>query len=123
VKKFKPDGWPTVTPRIITRDVAGLVRFLKAVFDARGEDRDGVPAEMQIGDSIVMISDVGGEREAMPAFLYVYVEDADRTYRRAVAAGATSIEAPIDMPYGDRRAMVRDAWGNLWKIATRQEGG
>jgi len=123
VKKFKPDGWPTVTPRIITGDVAGLVRFLKAVFDARGEDRDGVPAEMQIGDSIVMISDGGGEREAMPAFLYVYVEDADRTYRRAVAAGANSIEAPIDMPYGDRRAMVRDAWGNLWQIATRQEGG
>jgi len=123
VKKFKPDGWPTVTPRIITRDVAGLVGFLKAVFDARGEDRAGVPAEMQIGGSIVMISDGDGQREAMPAFLYVYVEDADRTYRRAVAAGATSIEAPIDMPYGDRRAMVRDAWGNLWQIATRQEGG
>ena len=112
-----------MTPRIITGDVAGLVGFLKAVFDAHGEDRDGVPAEMQIGDSIVMISDGGGEREAMPAFLYVYVEDADRTYRRAVAAGANSIEAPIDMPYGDRRAMVRDAWGNLWQIATRQEGG
>jgi PhnB protein len=76
---------------------------------------------MQIGESIVMVSDGGGQREAMPAFLYVYVEDADRTYRRAVTAGATSIEEPIDMPYGDRRAMVRDAWGNLWQIATRQE--
>jgi uncharacterized glyoxalase superfamily protein PhnB len=121
MKKFKPDGWPTVTPRIVTSDVAGLVEFLKVVFEAHGEDRDGAPAEMQIGDSIVMVSDGGGQREAMPAFLYVYVEDADRTYRRAVAAGATSIEAPIDTPYGDRRAMVRDAWGNLWQIATRRE--
>jgi uncharacterized glyoxalase superfamily protein PhnB len=57
----------------------------------------------------------------MPAFLYVYVEDADRTYWRALAAGATSIEEPIDMPYGGRRAMVRGAWGNLWQIATRHE--
>ena len=121
MKKFKPDGWPTVTPRIVTSDVAGLVEFLKTVFDARGEVRADVPAEVQIGGSILMVSDGGGQREAMPAFLYVYVEDADRTYRRAVAAGATSIEEPIDMPYGDRRAMVRDAWGNLWQIATRQE--
>jgi len=123
MKKFKPDGWPTVTPRIVTRDVAGLVEFLKAVFDARGKERDGAPAEMQIGDSIVMVSDGGGQREAMPAFLYVYVDDVDRTYRRAVAAGATSLEAPADMPYGDRRAMVRDAWGNLWQVATRDAVG
>jgi PhnB protein len=121
MKKFKPDGRPTVLPRIVTGDVAGLVRFLEAVFDARGAVRGGAPAEMQMGESIVMVSDGGGQREAMPAFLYVYVEDADRTYRRAVTAGATSIEEPIDMPYGDRRAMVRDAWGNLWQIATRQE--
>src|SRR5262249_28047148 len=113
---------PTVLPRIVTGDVAGLVGFLETVFDARGGgDQAGGPAEMQIGDSIVMVSDGGGQREAMPAFLYGYVEGADRTYRRAVAAGRTSLRAPIDMPYGDRRAMVRDAWGNLWQIATRHE--
>ena len=63
-------------------------------------------------------SDGGGAREAMPAFLYVYVENADESYQRAIAAGALSIERPADMPYGDRRATVRDSWGNVWQIAT-----
>jgi uncharacterized glyoxalase superfamily protein PhnB len=60
-------------------------------------------------------------RAATPAFLYVYVDDADATYRRAVAAGARSLEEPVDMPYGDRRAMVEDGWGNTWQIATRTQ--
>jgi uncharacterized glyoxalase superfamily protein PhnB len=54
----------------------------------------------------------------MPAFLYVYVDNVDETYRRALEAGAASIEAPDDMPYGDRRATVRDFWANVWQIAT-----
>ena len=58
------------------------------------------------------------ERAPMAACLYVYVEDTDATYRRALAAGATSLETPRDLPYGDRRATVRDAWGNVWQIAT-----
>jgi PhnB protein len=95
-----------------------LVGFIKAVFKASGEYQAGMPAEIRIGDSIVMISDGGGRRETMPAFLYVYVEDADETYRLAVDAGAESLEKPMDMPYGDRRAMVRDSWGNMWQIAT-----
>jgi uncharacterized glyoxalase superfamily protein PhnB len=53
----------------------------------------------------------------MPAFLYVYVSNADEVYRRAIAAGAESIEAPADMPYGDRRATIRDSWANVWQIA------
>jgi uncharacterized glyoxalase superfamily protein PhnB len=115
---FKPDGRRTVIPRVITDDVAGLVGFLKIVFGAIGELQSGAPTEMRIGDSVVMVSDGGGAREAMPAFLYVYVENADETYQRAIAAGAQSIERPADMPYGDRRAMVRDSWGNVWQIAT-----
>ena len=69
---------------------------------------------------LVMVSDGGGLREANPAFLYVYVADADETYRRAIKAGAVAVEEPVDMPYGDRRAMVRDSWGNLWQMATRR---
>jgi uncharacterized glyoxalase superfamily protein PhnB len=64
-----------------------------------------------------MISDAG-VRNAMPAFLYVYVADADATYRSAIKAGARSIEEPVDTPYGDRRAMIEDRWGNTWQIAT-----
>jgi uncharacterized glyoxalase superfamily protein PhnB len=115
---FKPDGRHTVTPRVITDDVAGLVGFLKIVFGAGGKLQSEAPTEMRIGDSVVMISDGGGARETMPAFLYVYVENADETYQRAIAAGAHSIERPADMPYGDRRATVRDSWGNVWQIAT-----
>ncbi|WP_456784914.1 VOC family protein [Bradyrhizobium sp. USDA 4516] len=95
-----------------------MARFLRDVFDAQGEVRSGAPTEIRIGDSIILISDGGGVREAMSAFLYVYVRDADETYRRAIAAGAESIEPPADTPYGDRRAMVRDAWANVWQIAT-----
>jgi uncharacterized glyoxalase superfamily protein PhnB len=118
MRKLMPDGWHTLTPRIFTNDVAGLVDFLTIVFGAVAERRSAAPTEMRIGDSIVMISDGGGIREAMPAFLYVYVENADETFERALAAGAQATERPADMPYGDRRATVRDAWGNIWQIAT-----
>jgi uncharacterized glyoxalase superfamily protein PhnB len=107
-----------VTPRLVVDDVDGLVAFLRAVFEATGEVVDGRPAELRIGDSIVMISP-STAREAFPAFLYVYVDDADATYRRALAAGAESLEAPLDTPYGDRRAMVRDRWGDVFQIAHR----
>ena len=96
-----------------------MTDFLCTVFGATGRQAAGRPAEMRIGDSIVMVSS-DDVREARPACLYVYVEDTDKTYRKAVSAGAKSIEKPLDTPYGDRRAVVVDAWGNTWQIATRQ---
>ncbi|MBV9332699.1 MAG: VOC family protein [Candidatus Eremiobacteraeota bacterium] len=114
---WKPDGWHSITPRLVARDPAGLVRFLKHVFEARGEFAGERPSEMQIGDSIVMVSGEG-PRERTSSFLYLYVEDADATYRRAIEAGAISIEEPADMFYGDRRAMIEDPGGNVWQIAT-----
>ena len=54
--KFQPDGWHTVTPRIVVRDPEGLIRFLNEVFHAHGEFRAGLPAEIRIGDSVVMVS-------------------------------------------------------------------
>jgi PhnB protein len=116
--RFQPEGWHTVTPRIFVRDPEKLVAFIRYVFHARGELHPGRPAEIRIGDSVVMVSDGDGLRDPVPAFLYVYVEDTDSTYRRAIAANAISIEEPTDMPYGDRRAMVKDDWGNTWQIAT-----
>lgn len=110
------DGYRTVTPRLVVSDIDGQIAFLRAVFDASGRHEPGAPAEITIGDSLVMISD-GGGRDLHPAFLYVYVDDADATYERAVAAGATTVEAPLDTPYGDRRAMVRDPFGNTYQIA------
>jgi PhnB protein len=118
--KFQPDGWPTVIPRVFTEDAAGVIDFLKTVFGADGQMRAGAPTEMRIGDSLIMVSDGGGVREARPAFLYVYVENTDETYRRAVDAGAVTIEKPADMSYGDRRSTVQDPWGNIWQIATHR---
>ncbi len=114
-----PDGYHTLTPRIVVADVERCARFLREVFDAEGEVVAGRPAELRIGDSLVMVSGAG-ERDVFPAFLYVYVDDAEATYARAVAAGAVTIEPPLDTPYGDRRAMVRDEWGNVYQIAHRR---
>jgi uncharacterized glyoxalase superfamily protein PhnB/general stress protein 26 len=111
--------WPTVIPRIFVADVPALVAYARDVLGATGDLRQDVPTVLTIGDSRVMIS--GTEvRGVVPAFLYVYVPDADEAWRRAVARGAETIEPPLDTPYGDRRATVRDPWGNTWQIATRQ---
>ena len=114
-----PSGFHTVTPRMVVSDVAAEVEFLRSVFDARGEVHVDRPAEICIGDSLVMVTPAG-ERALFPAFLYVYVDDADATYRRALDAGALSIEEPLDTPYGDRRAMVRDPFGNVFQVAHRR---
>ena len=109
-------GFHSVNVRIIAADVAGQIAFLRTVFGASGEHRVDRPAEMRIGDSIVMVSPADA-REPFAAFLYVYVDDADAVHARALAAGAASVEAPLDTPYGDRRATVRDPFGNVWQIA------
>lgn len=88
-----PEGYHTLTPRMVVADAAGAVQFLRAAFDATVEAPSGRPAEVRIGDSLVVITSAG-EREWFPALLYVYVADADESYRRAVAAGATTVEAP-----------------------------
>jgi uncharacterized glyoxalase superfamily protein PhnB len=93
------------------------VAFVKHVFAATGDYLPDRPAVLELDGSRVMVSEAG-VRPPMPAFLYVYVVDADSTYRRAIEAGATSLEAPWDVPYGERRGMVEDAWGNVWQIAT-----
>lgn len=115
--EYVPAGWPTVIPRIVAKDAEQLVTFIKNVFGATGDYRSDRPAVLNIGGSLIMISEAG-IRDSMPAFLYVYVEDCDQAYQSAIQAGAKSLEKPGDVPYGDRRAMVKDQWGNIWQIAT-----
>ena len=69
-----------------------------------GADPGVPPRQAAAGVALTL----AGERGLFPAFLYVYVADADETYRRALEAGAETLEAPLDTPYGDRRAMARD---------------
>ncbi|MFT7597992.1 MAG: PhnB protein [Acidimicrobiales bacterium] len=109
-------GFHSVTPRLVVVDVAWQAEFLRRVFDAVGTVVAGQPVEMRIGDSLIMISETD-EREMFPAFLYIYVDDADKVCQRAVSAGATVIEHPFDTPYGDRRGMVQDPLGNVFQVA------
>src|SRR6202165_2136305 len=118
--KSIPAGWHSVTPRLVVHDVARLVEFLKQAFGATGDFRRDIPCELRICASLVMVSEVG-VRDAMPAFLYLYVDDIDATYERALKAGAESLEKPQDMPYGDRRCMIKDPAGNIWQIANHNE--
>jgi uncharacterized glyoxalase superfamily protein PhnB len=109
-------GYRTLTTRIVARDARALAAFLQQVFGASGDYHAEHPTQMQIGDSSLLISDVG-ERDAMPAFVYVYVADVDASYERALKAGARSIEAPTLVAYGDYRCMIADHWGNTWQVA------
>lgn len=122
-----PEGYHSVTPYLTVSDASRLLEFLKQAFDARETERinmeDGhiAHAEVRIGDSVVMLAEACGPWKAMPAGLYLYVTDTDATYKRAIAAGATSLMEPADQFYGDRNAGVTDPVGNNWWIATRAE--
>ncbi|MFC0436671.1 VOC family protein [Kutzneria buriramensis] len=106
----------TVLPRMFVDDPAGAVRFLREVFGAEGAFVGDRPAEMVIGDSVVLVSGTA-DRGRFPVFLYVYVGDTDAAFGRAVGAGAEVLEEPTQTPYGQRRAMVRDPYGNVFQIA------
>ena len=103
---------------------ADLPDFLERVFHAsvleRHEHDDrSAHIEMRIGDSVVAIEAApSGDAQATVATVYVYVEDVDSAYRRAMAAGATSVSKPADRPYQERSGAVKDSFGNIWWIST-----
>jgi len=118
------EGFTTVTPYVRVRE-AGLLDFLTTVFDATETfsikgSAGGVHREVRVGDSMLMVGEGGveGEFPFSPAAFHVYVPDADATFQRAIAAGATSLGDPADRPYGERAGFVRDSFGNQWYIAT-----
>jgi PhnB protein len=122
-----PDGYHTLTPYLIVEGASSLIEFLKEAFDAQETQRvvqpDGTTmhAEVRIGDSVVMLSDAMGEWKPMPTSIYLYVNDADATYQRALQAGGTSVMEPANLFYGDRHGGVKDPAGNYWSIATHIE--
>jgi len=117
------EGYHTVTPYLIVQEAAQLIDFVKQVFEATETFRGigsagGIHAEVRIGNSMVMIGGGGTWKgEPSPATLYLYIDDVDAAYTRALQAGATSISEPTDQPYGDRLAGVKDSFGNVWYIA------
>ena len=124
---FKPEGYGTVTPYVVVPGAEGIVQFMKVVLGARERMRMPGPngtighAEVEIGDSVVMIADPPAGSGPTPAMLHVYVDDADAAYERALKAGAVSTREPKTEFYGDRMAGVRDAAGNEWYFATHVE--
>lgn len=121
-----PAGYHSVTPWIISRDTAGVIDFLKRVFDAEplGEPvymEDGTigHAEVRIGDSVVMLFDARENWVETPAYLRMYVEDSIETQRRAIEAGAKEVTKQTELFFGDRVGRVLDPFGNLWWIQTR----
>jgi PhnB protein len=122
-----PDGYHTLVPFLTVHGAAELIDFLKQAFDAQEHSRTASPdgtvrhADLQIGDSRLMVSEATEQWKARPVGLYMYVPDTDATYRRALEAGATSLMEPGDQFYGDRNAGVQDAFGNSWWIATHVE--
>jgi PhnB protein len=120
------EGFTTVTPYIRVSEV-GLVDFLAQVFDARETfsgrgGGGGMHREVRVGDSMVMIGEgvagAGGVMPIRPVAFHVFVKDADATFTRAIAAGATSLGEPADRPYGERSGFVKDRFGNHWYIST-----
>lgn len=124
-----PAGYHSVTPYLLVEGADSLIEFVKRVFGAEETVRMPAPdgkighAEVRIGDSIVMLADASTSEteQPMPATVMVYVEDADKIYRAALEAGATSLREPVDQFYGDRSAGVRDAFGNQWWLHTHIE--
>jgi PhnB protein len=114
----------TVTPYLVVADADAEMRFLKQAFGAVETSRDLRPdgrvmhAEMQIGNSLVMLGEANDSFKAAPASLYLWVTDVDATYESALKAGATSQSAPEDKPYGHRNAGVIDRNGITWWIGS-----
>jgi PhnB protein len=122
-----PDGYHTVTPYLVVQGAEQVIQFAKDAFGARERMRLPGPngtighAELEIGDSVVMLSDMDERQNLMPAMVHLYMDDVDTVYARAIKAGATSIQEPKDQFYGDRNAGVQDSAGNKWYISTHVE--
>lgn len=126
-RSYKPDGYSTVSPYLIVDGASRTIEFLVRVFDAvelrRFPDQAGklMHAEVRIDDTVVMIADAGDGCPPVPSQVHVYVNDVDATYRRALEAGATSVQEPVKKEDEDKRGGVKDAGGTTWWIATGVE--
>lgn len=132
-----PQGYHTVTPYLIVKGAAQAIDYYKKVFGATEVFRMNGPegkvghAELQIGDSRIMLADENpsmGQGHssastigASPISIYLYIPDVDRVFERAVAAGAKTIKPVQDQFYGDRSGFLQDPFGHLWGIATHVE--
>jgi len=130
-----PDGYHTVTPYLAVDDAAEAIEYYKKAFGAKERVRMEAPggkvghAELEIGDSLVMLSDSfpqsstrsPKELGGTSASVFMYVEDVDAVVKQAVDAGATVTMEVADQFWGDRFGSVQDPFGHLWSISTHVE--
>ncbi len=118
------DAYQSVVPYLIVTDANELIEFLKHALGGtermRSSGSNGaiMHAEVQIGDSVIMVADALDETRVRTAMLHLYVADVDADYNRLLNAGGESIRKPADQAYGDRTAATKDRWGNEWWLAT-----
>ena len=128
-----PAGYHSVTPYLVLEGAAKAIEFYKQAFDAKELMRMPAPedkiahAEIKIGDSPVMLADASDEFKGPRAFggtpvsLMIYVEDVDRIFGQALAAGAVQLRPLADQFYGDRTGTLADPFGHVWTVATHVE--
>jgi PhnB protein len=114
-----PEGYQQIMPYLIVKNAAAFIVFTQKVFDATEKFKTMrnetaiMHAEISIGESVIMVADATEVYHERPAGLFVYVDDCDVLYKKAIDNGATTVAEPADQGYG-RSAGVLDAFGNTW---------
>lgn len=122
----KPQDYSSVSPYLIVDGAGRTIEFLSRVFGAvelrRFPNPEGavLHAEVQLDDTVIMLADGNAAWPPNPSHVHVYVPDVDAVYRRALDAGAISVQEPVRKDDEDKRGGVKDAGGTTWWIATRQ---
>ena len=120
-----PEQYTSLMPYLILKNTGGFRKFMADVFDATeqliapAEDGSVMHGELRIGDAVIMFAETGGQFAVMNAGMFIYVDDADISYKRALAAGAVTVKGqePSDKDYG-RTCGVTDPFGNTWWITS-----
>ena len=124
---YKPENYNTVSPYLIVNGADRTIEFLRVVFGAaelrRFVDAAGkiMHAEVRIDDTVLMLADGAEGWLPVPSHVHIYVNDVDTIYRRALEAGAMSVQEPVKKDDEDKRSGVKDAGGTTWWIATKVE--
>jgi uncharacterized glyoxalase superfamily protein PhnB len=125
---YKPANYSTVSPYLIVNGADATIDFLKLVFGAielrRFPDESGklMHAEVRIDDTVIMLADPAPpDWPPISSYVHIYVQDVDATYRKAMEAGAVSVQEPVKKQDEDKRGGVKDAGGTTWWIATKVE--
>ena len=125
---YKPANYSTVSPYLIVNGADATIDFLKLVFGAielrRFPDESSklMHAEVRIDDTVIMLADPAPpDWPPISSYVHIYVQDVDATYRKAMEAGAVSVQEPVKKQDEDKRGGVKDAGGTTWWIATKVE--